>query len=633
MSKPGILFNELIDQYKLEKHLAQKRVTDQYLAFDVDENQQVVIEILLPSLANQQTYANRFISKIQSVAQLNHPHIAQIFQVGVAPNNRPYVARENVDGIMLGERLKALSNQEHPVHSIYALKLVRQIADALALAERLDIFHHDLHPDNILFQSDGKIMLIDLGIPRVKKIDNENFAGNIAFDTRYWSPEQVQNKPIDARSHIFSLGVILFEILTGHVLESGNRNGSALPFVAGKSALDKLRSDLSPETIRLVQKCLKTSQWGRYQNSSELLKAIDEAIQAEEFVLRSGDRVRHRSTTTNLLLTVGAPILLLLIATAVGLVLMRNANNANTLSTDIDEPLVAIIAETTTPTPIPITATPTLRPEQTTVAASVPFIQLIQPAPEMSLVVQDSIDFSWTWDNEIEQNQAFFIYGFDNGQQFVMGQLTPNESDEIFQTAVPSAIFPSGSGQYEWQVVLINTVTRNAVAESRLRPISVELLATATPLPTETPAPTVTPTPTLTPTPVPQVVVNLSSVSLRTGPSTRFEIVLFLEFGDVLNVLTLSPNGEWYQVVTEIGERGWVHVSTVEAFGDSNLIAIPTAVTVPPIPTVTSSPIPTAVVATPTPVSDDGGGNPNPPPPPPPPPTNPPPPTKTPPPP
>ena len=134
------LYDQLIDQYKLEAHINQTAITDLYRAFDLDENRSVAVEILLPTFNNKKQFVEQFIDKMNKVAQLKHPNIAQVHQIGLTPNQRPYIARDLVDGITLRERLSQLSQQTTPANNIYALKIVRQLAEALELAERLDLF-------------------------------------------------------------------------------------------------------------------------------------------------------------------------------------------------------------------------------------------------------------------------------------------------------------------------------------------------------------------------------------------------------------------------------------------------------------------------------------------------------------
>ena len=148
-AKPSNLYDQLLDQYRLEAHITQTAVTDLYRAFDVDENCPVAVEVLLPIFNNKKQYVDQFIEKMNKVSKIKHPNIAEVFQIGVTPNKRPYISRDLVEGTSLRNRLTQLSEQNSPANSIYALQIIRQLAEALELAERLNIFHYHLTPDNI----------------------------------------------------------------------------------------------------------------------------------------------------------------------------------------------------------------------------------------------------------------------------------------------------------------------------------------------------------------------------------------------------------------------------------------------------------------------------------------------------
>ena len=164
------LFEELLDQYKIEQRLAEKRYTELYRAYDVDDDRLVRLDIVRPGLAEDNAFAGRFVNRARAVTQLRHPNIAPIYHIGKTADGRPYVAQAYIDGIPLTQRLEELARRETQVNALYALKLVRQLADALVLAERLELLHHDLQPDNVWLKnvalpSDESLILLDLFIP------------------------------------------------------------------------------------------------------------------------------------------------------------------------------------------------------------------------------------------------------------------------------------------------------------------------------------------------------------------------------------------------------------------------------------------------------------------------------------
>ncbi len=284
------LFDQLIDQYKLERHLGQKRYTDVYQAYDVDLNRAVTVEVLQPLYANDADFADQYVARMRSISQIRHPNIAEILQVGISPSERPYVALDHVAGSPLSARLKQLERQNLPVHSIYALKLIRQIAEALNIADRLQIYHYDLRPENVLLKnitlkSNDSVVLADLGLPTPPK-----YQSNGAQPESYYSPEQLDKKQIDSRSHIYSLGIILFELLTGELPSETNTIWTQLfKFVTGKqSELAKKRPDLTPELISLVETCLQRDPRRRIQTIADFTTAVDNVLVAEELQIRTG---------------------------------------------------------------------------------------------------------------------------------------------------------------------------------------------------------------------------------------------------------------------------------------------------------------------------------------------------------
>ena len=284
-ARPSNLYDQLIDQYKLEAHINQTAITDLYRAFDVDENRAVAVEILLPTFNNKKQFVEQFIDKMNKVAQLKHPNIAQVYQIGLTSNDRPYIARDLVDGITLSERLTQLSQQSAPANSIYALKIVRQLAEALELAERLELYHYHLAPDNIMLKQDGTVVLVDLGVPATEN----GSAAQFSLNASYVAPEQLQGKTVDSRSQIYSLGVLLYKILTGDLPDEPGSFWQTFSqaLKPQNSTLELYRPDLSSQTYTLIDKSLRVQPWGRYGSIKEFLEAVNEALQNERMLIQN----------------------------------------------------------------------------------------------------------------------------------------------------------------------------------------------------------------------------------------------------------------------------------------------------------------------------------------------------------
>ncbi len=601
------LFDELVDQYKLEKHLTPTGVTDLYLAYDVDENRSAAVEILLPYLAQNRTYSQRFIEKQRKVAQIKHRNLAQVLQVGITPfNNRPYFAREYVESYPLKERLSQLAQQDDPVHTVYALKLVRQIAEALALAERLDIFHYDLQPKKIRLKMDGTVVITDLGIPRLKNIIPNGH--ELDQDVNYWSPEQIQGKSIDARSHVYSLGAILYELLTAIQPALPDSARQSKKRSSGRISLEKVRPDLSSETYRLISKAMRGPVWSRFQNSGEFIVAVDEAIKAEEFLLGTGEKERRRSFR-GMGLKIGIPLLLLLVATVAGLFLLRGSDNDDG---------AAVVGVQLSATPIaainvPPTATFTPSPTETAVSVSTN-ISGIEPLSGQQFTQEEIVPFSWVWETPLQEDQRFVIEVTSAMQTFIIDELSQSRSGAIYLSQRPASLFIDGPGIYQWQIKLLSSDSDDLVTQSEVRDLIILAPATETAEPTVMATESASSTPTVTPTALPQVRVIVASASLREGPGTNYGIVTFLEAGDVVTVIAINrEEGNWYNVQTEDGLFGWLSISVSEAVDgtETAVTAVPTAATIPASPIPTSTPTPTPTL-TPSPPPPSNGGGPDP---------------------
>lgn len=333
------LFEDLVDQYKIEQRLTEKRYTDLYQAYDVDEDRPVTLDVLRPPFSDDGALCSQFLSRAKTLAQIRHPNIARIYDMGRTPDGRPFVAQDRVEGYTLSQRFEQLSQRDTPANSIYALKLVRQVSEALLLAERLNFYHYDLNPGNIWLKSvslptDDTVILLDLFVPfqrQVWKRDDyppERLA--------YLAPEQCQGRDIDTRSHVYSLGAMLFRLLGGADPSGPVRLQDHAARVArsGQTALERARPGLAPETYALVDRAMRADNARRYDTMEEFISTLDDALTAEELRLRPATRLEGASSSRRF----GAfiPLLVLAVLLVAGLVAARN----------IDEPRPETIAPT-----------------------------------------------------------------------------------------------------------------------------------------------------------------------------------------------------------------------------------------------------------------------------------------------
>ena len=317
------IVDQSIEQYELEQLVGQDSLADTYLAFDPESSRHVLIKILSKNYAEDDSYKRSYVNRAHKLSQIRHPNIASIYNSGETSNNRPYIVSEQIEGFPLADRLHRLAQQQSPAHAIYALTLVRQIASGLSLAERLGYFHYELTPRHILLRNvtlrtDDSAVLVNLDISPQLGMSTES--SNDSYLAGYLSPEQLSNKEIDGRSHVYSLGNVLFQLLTGKLPD---QNGSdwhrllrTLNFT--RTPLQQLRGDLSPETYNLVEKSLRIKPGGRYGSMGKFVSALDDALAAEDLRIHTSDLAEPKRPRPIYL----APLLLLLICFSLAAVML-----------------------------------------------------------------------------------------------------------------------------------------------------------------------------------------------------------------------------------------------------------------------------------------------------------------------
>jgi serine/threonine-protein kinase len=202
-------------RYVILRKLGTGGMADVYLAEDQELGRRVALKLLNERHANDEQFVERFRREAQSAAGLNHPNIVSVFDRGQAEGTY-YIAMEYLDG----RTLKDLLVRNGPPPIPIAIDYARQILSALAFAHRNGVVHRDIKPHNIVVGGDGRLKVTDFGIARTGSSQMTE-AGSIVGTAQYLSPEQARGAPVDQRSDIYSLGIVLYEMLTGEVPYTG----------------------------------------------------------------------------------------------------------------------------------------------------------------------------------------------------------------------------------------------------------------------------------------------------------------------------------------------------------------------------------------------------------------------------
>lgn len=204
-------------RYALEMLVGSGGMADVYRAKDQLLERTVAVKILHQQYENDTEFIARFQREAKAAARITHPNIVNVFDVGVA-EGRHYIVMEYVPGRTLKERIK----EEGSVPAAQALEIARQIAGALAQAHANNLVHCDIKPHNILVMPDGNVKVADFGIARAVTESTMTYNDNIMGSVHYFSPEQARGTIITPKSDVYSLGVVLYEMLTGRIPFDGN---------------------------------------------------------------------------------------------------------------------------------------------------------------------------------------------------------------------------------------------------------------------------------------------------------------------------------------------------------------------------------------------------------------------------
>ena len=497
------LSGQQIGNYEIESHIAARKASDLFLARDVKLERLVFLEVLRTTADEDENLAARFSRRMETVSQLKDPSIAVVSDLDTTDDGFPYAVIDYFPGTTLADKLAELSHSQ-PMPVIEALELTKQIARALGVAHTAGLIHHDLRPENIMLREDGAPVLIDLGLPVVLNPAAPGINGPESEMLDYASPEELEGKQLTRRSNIYSLGVILYELLSGH-----RPKLPVLPFdifpqanMPKEEPLEEARPGLAGETYRLVRNCLWRQEWSRFETADEMITAIETAIFSEQELPKAtgwGTPKRNRSFVYII------PVALLLLA-ILGFLALRNARDGqaeaaeetpaaeNTPSDSVAGPTDA--GPTRAPTDTPTVELPT-EP-----AGGSSMVTVLSPGPGREFALQDTITFDWYWPTLPEPGQHFAVYLIDGESEYQLGALTEPNNGISYRLVVPGDEIPTTGEELNWQVRLESVDGGDVQVASDLVPI---VILAAVPTAAASPEPG---TPTATPTTATACVVS-----------------------------------------------------------------------------------------------------------------------------
>jgi serine/threonine-protein kinase len=261
------LIDTLFDgRYRIQRKLGAGGMADVYLAEDQELGRRVAIKILNGRHANDDQFIERFRREAKNAAALNHPNIVSIYDRGEAEDTY-YIAMEFLDGRTLKELI--VSRGAAPIN--VAIEYARQILSALRFAHRHGIVHRDIKPHNVLVDAEGRVKVTDFGIARAGTSQMTE-TGSIVGTAQYLSPEQARGGEVDPRSDLYSLGVVLYELLTGKTPFDGDTPVEiAMKHLSNApKPPSSLRPEIPAELDKVVLRALSKNPDERYQSADEM---------------------------------------------------------------------------------------------------------------------------------------------------------------------------------------------------------------------------------------------------------------------------------------------------------------------------------------------------------------------------
>jgi serine/threonine-protein kinase len=282
------------DHFQIRSHIAKGGMGDVYSAFDLLHSREAVLKIPDAMFIGDPAYYGRFQAELEVMGTLNHPAIQKGLGSGRF-RGMPYLVTEFIQGTSLRERLKA----GVPIPPGETVPLIRKIADALAFCHDHEIVHRDVKPENILVSPEGQPILLDFGLAlssnghRGTRANQSGAAGT----PEYMAPEQIEGRRGDRRSDIYSLGIMMFEMLTGEVPFRGDSNLAVVAqhLHASTPRLDK--AGVSPQLATVVARCLQRNPDARYADMRQLIHDLEHLDSVDTSRL---DRMTGPATATPL---------------------------------------------------------------------------------------------------------------------------------------------------------------------------------------------------------------------------------------------------------------------------------------------------------------------------------------------
>src|SRR3954468_18248806 len=268
----------LSGRYRLEAKLGSGGMSTVYLARDQTLDRQVAVKVMHREMSEQADQLERFRQEARSVAKLSHPNVVSVIDAG-EDGGHPYIVFEYVEGETLKQRISRIGALDVQEAIAYAIEIAR----GLSIAHGRNLVHRDIKPQNVLIDDEGRAKLTDFGISRQLEQDGMTATGRVLGTTAYVAPGKAMGHGADPRSDIYSLGVVLYEMLVGQVpFHADSQVGVAMKHVNEELPdVQQRRPELSAAAAMVVERATAKDPAQRYQEVGDLIDDLSTALEVE----------------------------------------------------------------------------------------------------------------------------------------------------------------------------------------------------------------------------------------------------------------------------------------------------------------------------------------------------------------
>src|SRR5687767_9194197 len=277
LPRPGAdLSGQTVGTYRLLSRIGAGAMGEVYAAHDEKLNRRVAVKLIATDLARDGDRLQRFRQEAHAASSLNHPNIVVVHDFGEI-GVRPFIVTELVEGVTLRQRL-----EDGPLPIPEAIEIALQVTSGLAAAHARGLVHRDIKPENVMVRPDGYVKVLDFGLAKLARAEHAPLAGaqsvgltqpgQMAGTPAYMSPEQARAEPVTAGTDVFSVGAVLYEMVTGRPAFAGESPAVIFAAILGQTppAPTALNPNVPPELERLITKALEKDRELRYQSVADM---------------------------------------------------------------------------------------------------------------------------------------------------------------------------------------------------------------------------------------------------------------------------------------------------------------------------------------------------------------------------